>query len=90
MALMGASDERHTTGGHGADCDATERGVHRPASHTGGPQALSKPPSAGPGEECPWEERETSKEVCGLPAGAKCEGVVSQPHALCCLGHDCN
>lgn len=47
MALMGASDERHTAGGHGADCDATERDVHRPASHTGGPQALSNPPLQG-------------------------------------------
>lgn len=76
--------------GYGADCDAAERDVHRPASHAGGPQALSKFPSAESVKECPWEERETVKEICGLPAGAKREGVVLQPHALCCLGHGCN
>ena len=49
VTLMGASGERYTKARHGADCDSTERDVHCPASHTGGPQALSKPSSAGPG-----------------------------------------
>lgn len=90
VALMGASGEQHAKVEHGADCDATERDVHRPASRTGRPQALSKPSSAGPGEERPWKERETIKEIYGLPAGTKREGVVSQPCAFCHLGHDCN
>lgn len=73
MSLLTASGKEHMKAGHGAGCDA-ERHVHHSASHTRDTQALSKLSSGESSEECLWEERETIKEICELPA----EEVVLQ------------
>lgn len=84
MTLMVALGERHMKARHRGGCDTTERDF--PASHTRDPQALSKPSSAEPGGQCPWEERETTKELCGLPTGAKHDQTLSKPVLLTAWG----